>query len=109
MTAIYTTTHAGKTEGRKSAGHTEQQYFFAVWARKDKCQYWDGEWHCQCYASRLDLAQARAREYAKIGCDVEIVPVTAVIKLTKKQQIWAATEGLPPQERLAEYHARLKA
>ena len=111
MTATYTTTHEGQTATRKSAGHTQQEYRYAIWVLCVDRGKTEPTWGCEAYASRADLAQNRAREFERCSWvnKVAIEPVTCVIKLTKKQQIWAATEGLPPQERLAEYYARLKA
>jgi hypothetical protein len=100
MAAIYTSTHEGQTDTRKSAGHLEQEYFFAIWAKLVR----NGEWSCEAYTSRPDLAQARAAEYRRSSwfADVAIVPVTCVIKLTKRQQEFVATNPVWIAKRAAQ-------
>jgi hypothetical protein len=107
MAVTYTTTHAGHTATRKSAGHTEQQYHFAVWCA-DKGQ---SNWTCEAYASRRDLAEARVREFSgwRRECDFVIALVTAEIKLTKKQVLWAEICAGPgtPEEKVQRYNAAI--
>lgn len=86
MSVTYTTTMFEFTASRKSAGHIAQQYTHAVWAGKPGLA-----WTCEAYASRLDLAQARAREFERMGYAVAIAPVTAEVKLTKRQREWLAS------------------
>lgn len=100
MTAIYTTTHAGHTASRKSARHLEQEYFFAVWVANAG----DSNWSCEAYSSRRDLAEKRAAEIRRyVGkYDVVVAPVTAEIKLTKRQQEFVATNPVWIAKRAAQ-------
>jgi hypothetical protein len=99
MTAIYTSTHEGQTASRKSARHLEQEYFFAIWVANAGA----GNWSCEAYTSRMDLAQARASEFRRAGkYDVAIVPLTCEIKLTKRQQEFVATNPVWIAKRAAQ-------
>ena len=75
---IYTTTHKGHTATRRSDGHLQARYTHAVWTRDPQ-----GKWHCQAFASRLDLAQKQLASFAKFHGDAAIAPVTAELKPVK--------------------------
>ncbi len=85
---IYTTTKNGAVATRKSAGHREQKYFFAVWCGNS----------CQAYTSRRDLAEARVREFrgykSMVDADLTIEPVTCELKVVKEK----AAVDFPGQE-----------
>jgi hypothetical protein len=98
MTAIYTTKHGEFTASRKSARHLEPEYFFAIWVKNRQ----DDIWTCEAYSSRVDLARARASEFSRLGYEVAVEPVTAVIKLTKRQQEFVATNPVWIAKRAAE-------
>jgi hypothetical protein len=83
--AIYTTTHAGVTETRTSAGHREAKYKFAAWV-----QVKDGSWHCRSFNSRSDLAHKEiARANPSYYLATAVVPVTCEIKTVKAKPIVA--------------------
>ncbi len=80
---IYTTTYEGHVETRKSAGHLEPIYKFAVWGLGT----WKGkaQWGVLCYCSRMELAQAQLRQrQAHYGAgNINIAAVTAELKAVK--------------------------
>jgi hypothetical protein len=89
MTATYTSSHAGVSASRRSAGHIKQEYTHAIWVQSKNNQTWS----CEAYSSRLDLAQKRAAEFSRETGWVQkvaIEPVTCEIKLTKRQKEWVA-------------------
>lgn len=91
MAAHYTTTHEGQTATRRSAGHKQQQYFWAVWVLFRNGPRYQGDpnprvnttWSCEAYSSRADLAHKRAADYREWAQDVAVVPVNCVIKTPK--------------------------
>lgn len=81
---IYTTTYEGFTEQRKSAGHSQPQYKFAVWG-KGKNRDGKEVWSVLCYNSRMDLAQAELRQRSTWygPGEIMIAAVTAEHKTVK--------------------------
>jgi hypothetical protein len=89
MAVKYIVRHNGEIIGtRKSAGHIEAQYKFAVavWGHGKTALV-------KTYCSRADLAAGEARRYQRHGFTVEVLPVEAIASKPKERIVFRASGG----------------
>jgi hypothetical protein len=92
MGVIHHTEHDGQKASRRSDGEIEQKYFFAVWVQRlDESP---ATWSCESYHTRRDLAfKAASAAWPVDRFRYTVAPVTAEIKLTKRQKERLAQRG----------------